>query len=77
MERNKVLEELKQMMGPAAGLTVATGMVAQIDTATARALLDQGDEFTKRIEAGVEYMIQVGGLIAQLVIRWTALEPGK
>ncbi len=76
-ERNKVLEELKLMMGPAASLTVATSMVARVDTAKARALLDQVDEFTKRIEAGIEYVNELGGPIAQPEIRWVNMELRK
>ncbi len=68
--RNKLLDELEELFRPAQDLTVRTRLVAEIDTAWARELLDRVDALMPEIDQAMAHTNRLGQRIAKPGIRW-------
>ncbi len=71
--RNQRLQRLNSMAAPAMSLTLTTGMIYEFDTDLARELLNEIDELTPQIKAGIE---EVNGYVDKIgtpEIRWQTL----
>ena len=73
-ERSRLLRSLAQMATIAAEITPATGMMVEFDIEKARPLLDQVEDLTPQIAAGIVQVNRHARGIGKPQIRWFKIE---
>jgi hypothetical protein len=71
--RNKRLQHLNTMAAAAMSLTLTTGMIYEFNTDLARGLLNEIDDLTPQIKAGIEEVNAYVDKIGTPEIRWQTL----